>query len=54
VRCYAFGKMGHMSWDCPKRNKGGESHISKAQKRDVEEEGIEEGISLMMKKVLLK
>jgi hypothetical protein len=55
VRCYADGKTGHMSWDCPKRNKeGGEAHISEAQKRDVEVKGTEDGRSLMMKKVLLK
>jgi hypothetical protein len=54
VRCYACGKTGHMSWDCPESKKGGEAHISEAQKRDVEVEGAEDGRSLMMKKVLLK
>jgi hypothetical protein len=43
-----------MSWDCPERKKGGEAHISEAQKRDAETEGAEDGRSLMMKKVLLK
>jgi hypothetical protein len=44
-----------MSWDCPERKKeGGEAHISKAQKQDVEAKGEKDGISLMMKKVLLK
>jgi hypothetical protein len=44
-----------MSWDCLERKKeGGEAHISEAQKKDVEVEGVEDGISLMMKKVLLK
>jgi hypothetical protein len=45
-----------MSWDCPKKNKygGGEAHISEAQRRDVEEEGVEDGRSLMLRKVLLK
>jgi hypothetical protein len=28
VRCYAYGKTGHMSWDRLERNKGGEDHIS--------------------------
>jgi hypothetical protein len=43
-----------VSWECPERKKGGETHISKAHKRDVEAEGAEDGRSLMMKKVLLK
>ena len=45
-----------MSWECPKRNKegGGEAHISKEKNRNVEEEGAEDGISLMLRKVLLK
>jgi hypothetical protein len=44
-----------MSWECPERkNKGGgEAHISKAHKHNVEAEGVEYGKSLMMKKVLL-
>jgi hypothetical protein len=33
VRCYAYGKKKHMSWDCPEMKKGGgEAHISEAQK----------------------
>jgi hypothetical protein len=45
-----------MSWECPKKMKegGGEAHISEAQKRDVEAEGIEDGKSLKLRKVLLK
>ena len=56
MRCYAYGKKKkHMSWDCPEMKKGGgEAHISEAQKRDVEVEGVEDGKSLLMKKVLLK
>jgi hypothetical protein len=54
VRCYAYGKTGHMSWDCPDRKKGGEVEILEAQKKDVEAEGEQYGKSLMMKKVLLK
>ena len=44
-----------MSWECPETNKeGGEAHISEAQRGNVEEEGVEDGTSLMMIKVLLK
>jgi hypothetical protein len=43
-----------MSWECPKRKKGGETHISEAHKRDVEAECTKDGSSLMIKKVLLK
>jgi hypothetical protein len=45
-----------MSWECPKKNKegGGEAHISEAQKRNIEAEGVEDGTSLMLRKVLLK
>jgi hypothetical protein len=54
VRCYACGKTRHKSWDCPERKKGGEAHISEAQEARCEAEGVEDGRSLMMKKVLLK
>jgi hypothetical protein len=45
-----------MSWECSERNKegGGETHILEAQRHNFEAEGAEDGISLMMKKVLLK
>jgi hypothetical protein len=44
-----------MSWECPKKKKeGGEAHILEAQRGNVEEEGAEDGTSLMMRKVLLK
>jgi hypothetical protein len=44
-----------MSWECPDKNKeGGEAHILEAQKINFEAEGVEDGISLMLKKVLLK
>jgi hypothetical protein len=56
VRCYACGKIGNMSWECPEKKKegGGESHISEAQRGNVETEGVEDGRSLMLRKVLLK
>jgi hypothetical protein len=44
-----------MSWECPEKNKeGGESHILKSHRRNVEEERVEDGTSLMLIKVLLK
>jgi hypothetical protein len=43
-----------MSWDCPERKKRGKAQILEAQKQDVEEKGVEDERSLMMKKVLLK
>jgi hypothetical protein len=44
-----------MSWECPERKKeGGENHISESQKMNVEEEGAEDGRSMMLRKVLLK
>jgi hypothetical protein len=46
-----------MSWECPERKKkegGGEAHIFKAHKRNVEAESAEDGKSLMMRKIILK
>jgi hypothetical protein len=56
VKYYVCGKIGHMSWEYPKRKKerGGEDHISEAQRRNVEAKATEDGKSLMMRKVLLK
>jgi hypothetical protein len=38
VKCYAYGKTWHMSWECPEnKNAGvGKDRISEAQKRNVE------------------
>jgi hypothetical protein len=56
VRCYTCGNVGQKYWECPKRNKEGEgeAHILEAQRRNFEAEGEEDGISLMLRKVLLK
>jgi hypothetical protein len=45
-----------MSWECSEKNKqgGGEAHISEAKRRDVEAKGVEDGRSLMLRKILLK
>jgi len=55
VKCFSYGKIGHMYWECPERNKEGgvEAHISEAQKRNVEAEVTKYGRSLMVRKVLL-
>jgi hypothetical protein len=56
VRCYTYGKAGHKSWECPKRNKEGEgeAHISEAQIRNFEEERADDGTSLILRKVHIK
>ena len=55
MKCYAYGKTWHMSWELPERKKEGgfEAHISDVQKKNVEVEGAYDGKYLMMKKVLL-
>jgi hypothetical protein len=53
--CYNCGRIGNMSWEChEKKKEGGEDHILEAKLRDVEEEGAEDGTSLMLRKILLK
>jgi hypothetical protein len=56
VKYYACGKIRHMSWECPEKKKegGGEAHILEAQRKNIEAESVEDGRSLIMKKVLLK
>jgi hypothetical protein len=54
VKCFTCGKVGHKSYECPDKNKeGGETHIAKAQRQNVEAEDAEGRRSLMMRKVLL-
>jgi hypothetical protein len=54
ITCFICAKNGHKAVDCPDRRKnGGEAHIAQGQRRDAEEEGAEDGRSLMMSKVLL-
>jgi hypothetical protein len=49
ITCFTCGKDGHKAIDCPNRKKErGENHIAKAQRRDVETEGAENGSSLLM------
>jgi hypothetical protein len=54
VKCFTCGKVRHKSYECPdKKKEGGETHISEAQRRNVEAEDAEGERSLMMRKVLL-
>jgi hypothetical protein len=49
ITCFTCGKNGHKSYECPEKKKDiGEAHITEAQRRDVEAEDAEGGISLMM------
>jgi hypothetical protein len=54
ITCFTCGKNGHKSFKCPeKRKETGETHITEAQRRDVEAEYAEGGRSLVIQKVLL-
>jgi hypothetical protein len=54
IKCFTCGKNEHKSYECPdKKKEEGETHISEAQRRNVEEEDAEGGRSLMIRKVLL-
>jgi hypothetical protein len=49
VKCFTCGKVEHKSYECPdKKKEGVETHIAKAQRRNVEAEDVEGGRSLMM------
>jgi hypothetical protein len=44
ITCFICAKNGHKAVDCPDRRKdGGEAHITQAQRRDAEEEDVEDG-----------
>jgi hypothetical protein len=54
ITCFTCGKDGHKAVDCPDRKMDrGESHITEAQRRDVENEDTRSGKSLTVHKVLL-
>jgi hypothetical protein len=54
VKCFTCGKNGHKSYEClDNKKEGGETHIAKVQRQNVEAEDAEGGRSLMMQKVLL-
>jgi hypothetical protein len=54
VKCFTCGKFRHKYYECPDKNKeGGQTHIAKAQRRNVEVEYAEGRRSLMMQKVIL-
>jgi hypothetical protein len=49
VKFFTCGKVRHKSYECPYKNKeGGETHITEAQRQNVEAEDVEGGRSLMM------
>jgi hypothetical protein len=50
ITCFTCGKNGHRSFKClEKKKETGETHIAKAQRRDVEAEYAEGGRSLVVK-----
>jgi hypothetical protein len=54
ITCFTCGKNGHKSYECPdKKKEGGETHITEAQRQNVEAEDAEGGRLLMMRKALL-
>jgi hypothetical protein len=54
VKCFTCGKVRHKSYECPGKNKeGGETHITKAHRQNVEGEDVEGERLLMMQKFLL-
>jgi hypothetical protein len=54
IKCFTCGKVRHKSYECPdKKKEEGETHITEAQRRNVEAEDAEGGRSLMMRKSLL-
>jgi hypothetical protein len=49
ITCFTCGKNGNKSYECLDKKKDiGETHITEAQRRDVEEEDAEGERSLMM------
>jgi hypothetical protein len=54
IKWFTCGKNGHKSYECPdKKKEVGETHITEAQRQNVEAEDAEGGRSLVMRKVLL-
>jgi hypothetical protein len=54
ITCFTCGKNGHKSYECPdKKKEGGEAHITKEQRQNIEVEDVEGGRSLVMRKALL-
>ena len=53
IKCFTCGKNGHKSYECPdKKKESGETHITKAQRWNVEAEDAEGGRSQVMRKGL--
>jgi hypothetical protein len=55
IKCFFYGKVGHKYFECTHRkiDARGESHISEAQRRNVQAEDAKGRKSLMMRKILL-